>query len=547
MPEPHKKNPKTELPPCVVEFISRVTKKIGYRSKVRQEIRAELTAHFEDELRDCENPEERERNASRLIEEFGDAALLAVLCRRAKKRCRPLWQKALVHSIQVASVVLLYLLLCSVPLFVGKPTVRVNYVDWLNERWRPALADIENARTYYDQAAALYLEPSQPLAARRRSPQWKVRDCNEADLQLLAGWFDELKMPFDLLRKGANTAHYWPIYDVNETDWTRSKHPLWMDLNVLPLALESAASYRELALAWRDWVAYQVRLGSLDEAMRDSLVLMRFGLHLKDKGLLTEQMVGMAIEALGHGAMYHVLQKPGISAAVLDRVQDDLVSAFDRNRDGITLDSEKAFLYDNIQRTFTDNGHGGGRALLYGLPFATGNWRGGLARMLLFDYPDRRGKVALTDSYFEQAQRASRTPPSRGKSGAMWEELGKGMKRNLLFSVMVPAHRGIAQMAWYSRTAEAALVTTVAVLRYQAQNGVYPDRLEELVTGGLLARLPEDPFGEGPLTYRRTTEGFLLYSWGRNLIDDGGRRGTDEDGQPRPWADNGDEVFWPRS
>ncbi len=85
----------------------------------------------------------------------------------------------------------------------------------------------------------------------------------------------------------------------------------------------------------------------------------------------------------------------------------------------------------------------------------------------------------------------------------------------------------------------------MAVHRYQAENGVYPDGLEELVTAGFLARLPNDPFGEGPLTYRRAAEGFLLYSWGQNLIDDGGRRGTGQDGQPRAWVDNGDDVFWP--
>ena len=71
-------------------------------------------------------------------------------------------------------------------------------------------------------------------------------------------------------------------------------------------------------------------------------------------------------------------------------MQDELASAFERDRDVINLEGEKVFWYDNIQRTFTDNGHGGGRALPYGLPFATGDWRGGLVRMLLFDYPDRR-------------------------------------------------------------------------------------------------------------------------------------------------------------
>ena len=29
--------------------------------------------------------------------------------------------------------------------------------------------------------------------------------------------------------------------------------------------------------------------------------------------------------------------------------------------------------------------------------------------------------------------------------------------------------------------------------------------------------LPADPYGRGPLTYRRTDDGFLLYSWSEDL------------------------------
>jgi len=41
--------------------------------------------------------------------------------------------------------------------------------------------------------------------------------------------------------------------------------------------------------------------------------------------------------------------------------------------------------------------------------------------------------------------------------------------------------------------------------------------------------VPDDPFGAGPLSYRRTADDCLLYSWGEDF------------------ADNGDWVFWPVS
>ena len=88
-----------KLPICVVDFIKLVIRKMRYRRKVRADVQAELTAHFEDELKNCAADEEKEQKAQRLIEQFGDAKLLSTLLRRAKKRCRPLWQKALVRSL----------------------------------------------------------------------------------------------------------------------------------------------------------------------------------------------------------------------------------------------------------------------------------------------------------------------------------------------------------------------------------------------------------------------------------------------------------------
>ena len=52
---------------CVVEFIKLVIKKMRYRKKVRLDVQAELTAHFEDELKDCTTDEEKEQKAQWLI------------------------------------------------------------------------------------------------------------------------------------------------------------------------------------------------------------------------------------------------------------------------------------------------------------------------------------------------------------------------------------------------------------------------------------------------------------------------------------------------
>jgi len=69
--------------------------------------------------------------------------------------------------------------------------------------------------------------------------------------------------------------------------------------------------------------------------------------------------------------------------------------------------------------------------------------------------------------------------------------------------------------------------------------------LDELVEAGLLEALPTDPFSDKPFVYKRTDDGFTLYSFGENLIDDGGKVFRDDKGRAKVWWDEGDAVFWP--
>ena len=61
----------------------------------------------------------------------------------------------------------------------------------------------------------------------------------------------------------------------------------------------------------------------------------------------------------------------------------------------------------------------------------------------------------------------------------------------------------------------------MALALFRSDRGEYPDRLDQL-TPKFLSSLPVDPFGDGPFHYRRTDDGFLLYSVGVNGQDDGG-------------------------
>ncbi|HUV66425.1 MAG TPA: hypothetical protein VMW24_21225, partial [Sedimentisphaerales bacterium] len=127
------------LPPSVVDFLDALVKKMRYRRKVCQEVRAELTAHFEDELRGCTTEQEKEKKARQFITEFGDLKLLAILLRRAKKRCRPLWRTVVARTFQVIGMLLLCFILYAIWFSCGKPTIKVDYVALFNRMNQPQI------------------------------------------------------------------------------------------------------------------------------------------------------------------------------------------------------------------------------------------------------------------------------------------------------------------------------------------------------------------------------------------------------------------------
>lgn len=76
------------LPAVALDYIEGVVGQMKCRRGLREEVRRELTGHFEDALQHCgENAEVRAAAVQALIVAFGEGALLAELMRRGKKRC----------------------------------------------------------------------------------------------------------------------------------------------------------------------------------------------------------------------------------------------------------------------------------------------------------------------------------------------------------------------------------------------------------------------------------------------------------------------------
>ena len=90
-----------------------------YRRKVRDEVKAELMAHFEDELKDCKIDEEQARA---ILSDFGDLKLLAILLRRAKIRCQPLWRTIVARTFQAIGALVVCFIFYTIRFSFGEPS-----------------------------------------------------------------------------------------------------------------------------------------------------------------------------------------------------------------------------------------------------------------------------------------------------------------------------------------------------------------------------------------------------------------------------------------
>ena len=70
-------------------------------------------------------------------------------------------------------------------------------------------------------------------------------------------------------------------------------------------------------------------------------------------------------------------------------------------------------------------------------------------------------------------------------------------------------------------------VATIAVLRHKVEKGRLPDGWQDVVTNGYLKEMPIDRYSGSPFVYKKTAEGFTVYSVGEDGKDDGGDRKKD--------------------
>jgi len=477
------------------------------------------------------------------VDEFGDTALLARLIRRAKKRCRPLWLKIMIRSLQVLGIVVLYMVLCASRFFVGRPTIKVDYIDWLNQTVSQGRDESLNAR--YDIEAALAHLPEQPDGLVDKV----TPDMNDADRARLETYLADCQPAFNDLRRAAKKPFYWNQYpplssaasSALASRQRSTAFSLALATHLTEGTMPALAGRRKLAFALRYRIQYETLRGHGENALQDSLVLMQLGRKLSGTGLLIEEMVGTALTSLGNRCLLNVLAETDVNEPALSRTYTVLSDLIHSDTPWISFDAEKVFVYDMIQRGFTDDGHGNGRILSSGIPLAVSDPRTALKDFLLFDFPDRQEVTRNVETFYDSLNQSRHIMP--------WQQLTDTDQNHgapgVLLDPLNASSEKIIQQTWSLRTSCEATLAVIAIKKYRKIHHQLPDSLKQLVDDSLMQAVPRDYFGPGPLIYRPTGSDFLLYSRGEDLRDNGGTAATDDKGRPQTYGPRGDWIFWP--
>lgn len=547
----------SNLPVCAIGYIQLVIKKMRYRKKVRADVQSELIAHFEDALRDCKNEEEKERVAKELIAEFGDAKILGKLARRAKKRCRPIWIKAVIKTFQAVCIMICLLVLYIGWFFSGKPKITIDYIAEANKLARPTADDSQNAAQFYNKAAKLIeVQEKQSYECINKS----FSEANETDITEIKQWLDKNAEALSLIAQGSELPYYW------QTVLPASPN----DNSMINILMPYLSDYRKLVLGlkWRAYLSAEDK--QYEKVFTDLLTVYKFGKHLKGKATIVENLVGMGMEVLSTDTFRMILYK-------YNDIPEDNLASFSNSLQSVvsneifpiasSFEFEKLFIYDGIQRCFTEDVFGfnhlcvkriGFIGVLLGKDFYMADssnrqtlLRGARKRLpktifhILFTHPDKPQTRETTNKIYDFWKRIAVQNPYSLKNRDIQKEFKELIKGNILLEILSLDMQAIIELSWRNKVDVEATIAIVAIQKFKQGKGYLPDNLQELVLSGDLASVPIDPFSGREIVYKITDNGFTLYSFGPDFDDDGGVQGKDRTGKILKWADNGDTVFWP--
>jgi hypothetical protein len=369
--------------------------------------------------------------------------------------------------------------------------------------------------------------------------------------------------------------------------WNREAFPLgakWLDANQAPLELVVAASKlprfyapriasgdppmlinvllplinsaRDAAQGLAARAMLRLNEKNYPGAWDDLMALRRLGRVIGNEATLVEILVGYAVEGLGVAGQIEFLASAELTPEQWSLLQKELDALPPRSKLAKTLDRSERFAVLDTILGVAEGGpdvlagvtNGGADSLLtnvalrgvdWNIPLTIANlWMNRLVAAAQIEDPKQR---AQETERFEADLKAmvAGTKEPWGLVGAIASRRRASEKIGEVFvGLMLPAISAMFQAEARTETHDDLLRIGLALARYKSEHGDFPEKLEQLAPD-MIPVVPTDAFAGTPFVYTRRSEGYLLYSFGANQTDEGGK-GYDQDGDdivieiPRP-------------
>lgn len=371
-----------------------------------------------------------------------------------------------------------------------------------------------------------------------RKRLWKRKEMPE-----LAAWLKQNRKPLAVVRKAVERPRwYGPIIHVGDNKIDRA-----LMFSLLPLA----QSCRDFGRALAAEATLAVQDGRHGEAVDNLRHCHRLARHVASGNSVIEHLVGIAIERFADEATIAILKSGKLTARQLARLDESLDSLPPMPSCAEKINNfERLALIDAVIHIRRE-----GFSVLRMLASTVdlNAWRQKVAWAVFSALVDWNRVLEIVNEEFDRAYEAVKTKPYQKRKAALeqyrerryrdrvsiprsvdelcWRFFNWGhldglvftrVAGNLVTGLLMPAFSQ-AQFAEDQLEAQRELVRiAVALERYRQAHRKFPAKLKYLQPR-FLKTIPTDHFIEKPFHYKRTKTGYLLYSVGPNMKDEGGK------------------------
>ena len=365
------------------------------------------------------------------------------------------------------------------------------YITEISQR---PLAPEENAFTYLRRAEVGAQAANQELEQILAEQDWQHAQLTEVQQARVAELVEAFPEPFELLQQAAACDRYNSQLDYSLT---------------LAIPLPHCQTFRALARLADAKARLHIARGEPDQALDLACQVWRVARHLQSEPVLISYLVACAGRQLLIESANLALRSGGTTQPMRDRLAAELAKHDTLEPFVASLKGERALGMSVFQQLRSGEL---GDALDQELPsgWALSSWfaRGYLNGDQAFYLQILSEMVEVADAPYAD---------NVAKMRQLEQRLQAAGARHAITGMLAPALTNLREVADRSR----AQVRCLQVINAAAGDQGLPDSLE-LSQLGLADAATLDPFTDAPLRMVQTPQGWVVYSVGTNLKDDGG-------------------------